>query len=141
MNPLPDIHQLLPQQAPFLLIDRLVSIDEWTAVSSLTVQSATPFTENGALQASGIIENIAQTCAAYIGMRQWPKVEIGVIGAIPELEIKQLPLIGETITTRICVEAEAWGMSSISATVCLRETRIATGRMKIALTNQSLSKP
>ena len=138
MKPLPDICQLLPQQRPFHLIDRLVKVDADSAQSELTVKGNTPFVGNGLLQASGLVENIAQTCAAHIGYLHWPDIRIGLIGAVPSLHILRLPRIGETVNTAIQVESQAWGLSAVKATVRAGEEILAQGSIKIALTGQNL---
>lgn len=138
MNPLPDIHQLLPQQPPFQFIDRLVRADELSAVTELTVKADTPFVENGVLQASGVVENIAQTCAAHIGFLHWPDIRIGLVGAVPSLQIFRLPQTGETVTTTIQVEAQALGMTAVKADVHAGGETLAEGSIKIVLTGQTL---
>ena len=62
-----DILDLLPQRPPFVLIDRLVHFDEHRTVTRFTVPEGHLFCEEGCLQAAGLIENIAQTCAARMG--------------------------------------------------------------------------
>ena len=138
MKPLPDICQLLPQQRPFHLINRLVKVDADSALSELTVKDSTPFVGKGLLQASGLVENIAQTCAAHIGYLHWPDIRIGLIGAVPSLHILRLPRIGETVNTTIQVESQAWGVSAVKATVRAGEEILAQGSIKIALTGQNL---
>lgn len=61
-----DIHELLPQQEPFVMIDRLVYCDKTVTLAETEIRNDDIFVENGHLSASGLIENIAQTCAARI---------------------------------------------------------------------------
>ena len=62
-----DIHTLLPQQEPFVLIDRLVHFDEERTTTLFTVREDHLFYEDGHLNACALVENIAQTCAARMG--------------------------------------------------------------------------
>ena len=62
-----DIHTLLPQQPPFVMIDRLLHYDETRTVCSFTVPEDNLFCEAGVFKAAGLIENIAQSCAARLG--------------------------------------------------------------------------
>lgn len=62
-----DIHELLPQQEPFIMIDRLVYCDKTVTLAETEIRNDHIFVENGHLSTSGLIENIAQTCAARIG--------------------------------------------------------------------------
>ena len=62
-----DIHELLPQQEPFVMISSLVRFDMQTTVTETIVSADNMFVEDGVFTAPGIVENIAQTCAARIG--------------------------------------------------------------------------
>ena len=62
-----DIHTLLPQQEPFVMIDTLVAFDELTTVTETTINERRMFVADSVMSEAGIIENIAQTCAARIG--------------------------------------------------------------------------
>ena len=62
-----DIHELLPQREPFVMVGRLVYFDNEKTVVQTEVKEDNIFVENGVFTVSGIIENIAQTCAARIG--------------------------------------------------------------------------
>ena len=62
-----DIHELLPQREPFVMVDKLVYFDEKTTTTSFLVREDNLFVENGRLNACALAENIAQTCAARLG--------------------------------------------------------------------------
>ena len=62
-----DIKSLLPQQPPFVMVDALLDYSEEKTVTALKVQEENIFCSNGTLSASGMMENIAQTCAARLG--------------------------------------------------------------------------
>lgn len=62
-----DIHELLPQQEPFIMVGKLVSFDMGKTVTQTLIEDKNIFVESGVFTASGIIENIAQTCATRIG--------------------------------------------------------------------------
>lgn len=63
-----DIHELLPQREPFVMVDKLVYFDEKTTTTSFLVREDNLFVENGRLNACALAENIAQTCAARLGI-------------------------------------------------------------------------
>lgn len=95
----------------------------------------------GSMTPEGIIENVAQTCAAKIEyynkyILHLP-VNIGYIGEIRNFSITRLPHIGETLVTKVVVEQEVFGISLISASVSCGGEVIATGKMKIAIKEQS----
>ena len=81
-----DILTLLPQQPPFVLVDRLVHYDEQSTICQFTLPADHLMVEEGVLSEAGILENMAQTCAARLGfynkyvLRE--RVRIGYIGAV-----------------------------------------------------------
>ncbi len=132
-----DIHQLLPQQEPFVMIDTLVAFDRVTTVTELEVRAGNIFVDRGHLSAEGLMENIAQTCAARIGyVNKYilkKGVQIGFIGALRSVDVVSLPAVGDTITTRVEVIEEVFGMTWATATVTCRDNVIVHGDMKIAI--------
>ena len=89
------------------MIDRLVYCDKTVTLAETEIRNDHIFVENGYLSASGLIENIAQTCAARIGYYNYihkKGIQIGFIGAIRNMDILQLPPVGEILTTRVEVK-------------------------------------
>lgn len=132
-----NIHELLPQQEPFVMVSRLVQFDMVRTTTETEILADNIFVENGCLSASGLIENIAQTCAARIGYVNkyiFKKgIQIGFIGAVRNLTILALPQVGDTIITSVDVKEELFGMILAEATVCCGEKQLVTTEMKIAL--------
>ncbi len=131
-----DVHTLLPQQEPFVMIDRLVHYDPVRTVTSLEVRADNIFVDNGHLSVAGINENIAQTCAArmgYISRSSGERVRIGVIGAITGFSVSRTPLTGEVLTTTIDVVQEVFQVTLVHATVRVGDELIAETDLKIAL--------
>ena len=133
------LNELLPQRPPFVMIDRLVSCDEVFSVTELLVREDNIFVENERLTSSGLIENIAQTCAArigYINLNNGKTVKIGVIGAISNLNITRTPKVGEKLTTTIKLLEEVFQMTLVEAVVRSGDEELARANMKIALTDK-----
>ena len=131
-----DVHTLLPQQEPFVMIDRLVHYDPVRTVTSREVRADNIFVDNGHLSVAGINENIAQTCAArmgYISRSSGERVRIGVIGAITGFSVSRTPLTGEVLTTTIDVVQEVFQVTLVHATVRVGDELIAETDLKIAL--------
>lgn len=132
-----DIHELLPQQEPFVMVSRLTGFDERSTATELTVAADNLFVENGRLTAAGIVEHIAQTCAARIGYVNkyilLRGIQIGYIGAIRDLQILQLPRVGEVLHTRVEVLSQVWGLMLAHAEVRVGERMVCTTEMKIAI--------
>ena len=132
-----DIHELLPQQEPFVMISSLVRFDMQTTVTETIVSADNMFVEDGVFTAPGIVENIAQTCAARIGyVNKYilkKGIQLGFIGAIRDLKVKQLPKVGDTIMTSISVIDSVFGMTLVDAVVLNNGAEVASAQMKIAV--------
>ena len=132
-----DVHELLPQQEPFVMISRLVQFDMVRTITETDVKADNLFVEDGCFSASGLIENIAQTCAARLGyvnkyiMKKG--IQRGFIGAVRNLEILSLPHVGDTITTTVDVKEEVFGMTLAEATVKCGDKMLVTTEIKIAI--------
>ena len=130
---------LLPQQHPFIMVDTLVHFDETTTRTHLQVREDNIFVENRTFTESGIIENIAQTCAARMGyINKYiysDKVKIGFIGSIKNLVINELPKVGDELTTTAEVVSEVFAITLVKAKVEIGDKLIASCEMKISITS------
>lgn len=134
-----DIHTLLPQQEPFVMVERLESFTMERTVTTTTVRPDNLFVAHGVFTPSGVIENIAQTCAARIGyvnkyiLRK--SIQLGFIGAIRNLRLHAAPPVGAVLRTEIVTVEEVFGMTLVRATVTIdgTDTPVADAEMKIAL--------
>lgn len=135
-----DIHSLLPQQEPFVMVSSLVGFDDKMTVTELEVKPDNLFVEKGRFTAEGLMENIAQTCAARIGYVNKfilkKGIQIGFIGAVRNMEIMALPNVGDKITTSVEVLEEVFGMTLAHAIVTCNGTTLATTEMKIAVKSE-----
>ncbi len=135
-----DVHELLPQQEPFVMIGRLVSLDATTTVSELTIAPDNLFVDDGYFSASGMIENVAQTCAARLGyVNKYilkKDVQLGFIGSVKNLIIHELPQTGKTITTTIVVNSVIYGMTLASARVECEGKELLSTDIKIAVKDE-----
>ncbi|MDR0412250.1 MAG: pseudouridylate synthase [Dysgonamonadaceae bacterium] len=134
-----NVLDILPQQPPFVMIDSLLYCDRKTTETALLVSAGNIFVENGCLSEPGLIENIAQTCAARMGyINKYlcrDTVKLGFIGAIRNMEITRLPQTGERLATRIDTVEEIFQMTLVNATVRAGGELIASCEMKISLTD------
>lgn len=132
-----DIHELLPQQEPFVMVGRLVHFDRIKTVTETIIDAKNMFVEDSRMSASGLIENIAQTCAARIGyINKYilkKGIQIGFIGAIRNMQINDLPNVGDTITTTVDVVEEVFGMILANASIVCNGQTLVTTEMKIAI--------
>ena len=132
-----DVHELLPQQEPFVMIGTLTYFDEVRTVTETTISADNIFVDDGRFSASGLIENVAQTCAARIGFVNKyilsNGISIGVIGAVRKLVIHSLPAVGQTITTDVEIVSEVFGMTLAKATVTCEGEELLTTEIKISV--------
>jgi len=137
-----DILKLIPQQPPFVMVDKLLFCTRQTTKTTLTVLNENIFVDNGVLAEAGLIENIAQTCAARVGdidnKQGNNSVKIGFIGVIRNMEIIRLPKVGETLITQVDLMDEVFQISLVKATVSIEDEIIATGEMKISITDKEV---
>ena len=135
---LPDSNILpyIPQRAPIVMIDTLVSVGGKCTETTFEVQKDGLFVSDGKLQEAGLIENIAQTAAACVGytcaLNKEP-VPVGFIGAIKNLTIDYLPSVGEKIETRVEVLEEIFDMSLIKGESFVNGKPVLSCEMKIVL--------
>ncbi len=131
-----DILELLPQRPPFVMVDQLTDYDETQSSCSLTIRPDNIFCEEGQLAPAGLVEHIAQTCAARLGYYNKfilkTGIRLGFIGEVKDLDILRLPREGERIDTTVTVVQEIFDVTLVSATVRVGEQVIATTHLKIA---------
>lgn len=132
------VTELIPQRPPFVMIDRLSHIDPVVATSELEVRGDNLFVEGGRLTAPGMIENVAQTCAARIGYMNnvsAAPIKLGFIGAIRNLRIHRTARVGELLHTTITVKEEIFQMTLVDAETKSGDETILSAEMKIALSD------
>ena len=135
------ILELLPQRPPFVMVDHLTDYSETQSICDLTIRPENVFCENGEFASAGLIEHIAQTCAARLGYYNKyvlkTGVRLGFIGEVKDLSINRLPREGETIETTIVVVQEIFDVTLVTAEVRVGTEVVATTRLKIAQGEQS----
>lgn len=134
-----DVHLLLPQQEPFVMIGSLTHFEMMTSTTETLIKEDNIFVDDGRFSAYGIMENIAQTCAARIGFYNkfilHKDVQIGFIGAVRKYSISRLPSAGSVITTTVDIIEEIFGMTLASATVVNEGDVIARAEIKLSVKN------
>ncbi len=138
-----DVHELLPQQEPFVMIDQLVQCDRATTTTRFTVRESNLMVESdGRLNRCALAENIAQTCAAQLGFVNKyilkRAIQLGFIGAIRNMAITRTPRVGQTLTTTINVRDEIMGLTLVDATIEMEGETIVTSEMKIAVSEATI---
>ncbi len=136
-----DVHTLLPQQEPFVMIGKMEHFDMQCIVTSTIIDSSNIFVENQRLSAFGLTENISQTCAARIGyVNRYilkKEIQIGFIGAIKNLNVIDLPKVNDEIFTKVEVMEEVFGVILASAEIRLKDKVIVSTEIKIGIKEES----
>ncbi len=134
-----DVLELLPQRKPFVFVDHIVNfhIPDLSCITHFLVKEDHLLVNDGYLSESGIIENIAQTCAVHIGFYNKyilnKKIQVGFIGAVKNLRIFDKVQIGDLLVTKIAIKTEFGSMKIADATVEVCGKKVAEGELKIAL--------
>jgi len=134
-----NIEELIPQRKPFIMLDALTHFDEVITCTRFQVPADNIFVEDNKFTESGIIENIAQTCATRMGyLNKYLKsesVKIGFIGSIKDLVINELPKVGDELKTTVEVVNVVFDITLVKAKVEIGEKLIASCEMKISITD------
>ena len=122
----------IPQRPPFVLVDNLLSCNEEVVVTEFHIPDDHVLVENGFLSEAGLLENVAQTCAARIGWLNHDKpIPIGVIGAVNNFGYTALPPAGATITTSVTVASAVFEALIVHAEIQCDGKAVAQCDMKV----------
>lgn len=95
---------LLPQQFPFQMVDQLLECNQDIIRTQFLIQHDNVLVAEHQLCEGGLIENMAQSAAAatgYLCKKEGKEVPVGYIGAIKNVLIHRLPMVGETLQTEL----------------------------------------
>jgi 3-hydroxyacyl-[acyl-carrier-protein] dehydratase len=101
-----DVKLIIPQREPIIMIDEIVNHSDVKTTTSLTINETNIFVEENIFQSSGLIENMAQSSAARMGIqtnKEGNKPLLGYIASIKNLMVNRLPEVGEKILTEIII--------------------------------------
>lgn len=129
------IENLIPQRPPFIMVDEVLSCNNRDAVIRFEIQEDNIFINEDHFAVAGIIENMAQSCAArmgYINAENGEKVKIGVIGDIKNLVIHRLPQCNDILITHVSIVEEVFNLTMADVVTKIGDEVIASARMKIA---------
>ena len=138
-----DILDLLPQRPPFIMIDKLTYYDPIVAKAIFTVREDNLFCKDGIMEEAGLIENIAQTCAARMGYQEKTEpnrdgvIKIGFIGMIKKMDMFRNPLVGEILATTVEIKEDVFNSTLVETKVEAGNETIAICEMKIYLTDKA----
>ena len=102
-----DISNFLPHRAPFLLVDKVLSLEEEEVITSFEIKEDSIFVVDGIFTEVGLIENAAQTCSVILGSTYFDSNDIkgksnkviGFISAIKKVSIFHCPKVGDDVVS------------------------------------------
>ncbi len=140
-----DLGAILPQQEPFRFVDGMLSFSMDRIVTSFVVRGDGPLDREGCLTPEGMVENMAQTCAARIGFISkyilHEPVSIGYLVSVRKLEVTGKAATGSRLETTVEIEQEVGPMSRADACIRVGEETVARASLGIATTERTMEEP
>lgn len=127
---------LIPQKAPFVMVDELLFADDTIAKCSFTIPADNPLVDKGSFTEGGLLENMAQTAAARAGYKAQAEnkpVAKGFIGAVKDFKVFALPKVGDELLTEIYIENQIFDVTVVTGKVWCNGQLLASCEMKIFL--------
>lgn len=131
-----NITQVIPHRAPFIMVDCLESATETLMQTSFVVEASNTLCEGEYFSFPGLIENIAQSCAAglgYLSQKEGEEAKVGYIGAISKLKTHARAKVGEVVKTKIQVLQEFEGIVLVKGENFVNDTLLVECEMKIVI--------
>lgn len=132
-----NITSIIPQRAPFVMIDSLLDANEGGFNTQFKITSDNLFLENGILSESSLIENIAQTCAAGFGylnsLIEGGEPKLGFIGAVTHVNVVKAAKLDDLIETSVQVLSTFDTIHLVEGTAKANGEVLVTCQMKIVL--------
>ena len=137
-----DIKQLIPQRAPFMMVDEFEQQDENTAQTVLTVSRGNYFLlPDSMMSPTGLIEHIAQSCSALAGYQALSKASlngesleeapVGLIGEVKHFKCLRRPQTGERVQSNISFDMTFGNVTVATGQAFVDEELIAEIKLKI----------
>lgn len=133
------VKELLPQKAPFVMVNYLLDYTEETIVTGMKVNEDNLFVENGIFNESGMLENIAQSTALHTSYGYFLRKEeapVGYIGSISNVKIHNYPTIDALITTEVRIIKEFMGVTMIEGKLLQNGEVMMETKMKTFLAEE-----
>lgn len=131
-----DILEYIPQRSPFVMVDKIIHSEEDSLTTQFKITPTNYFYKKNAFQAPGLIENMAQTAAAYAGFQAIEKnerVRRGFIGSVKGLEVGALPVEGDVLNSQVKVISQLMNATVVEAKVSCNGNDIAKCQLNIFL--------
>ena len=129
-----NILNYIPQRNPICLVHSIYESNEQKVKTGFVVEADHFFVSDNKLTEAGIIENLAQSCAAQAGyvcsLKNMPP-RVGFIANIKDLRIHSLPSVNSEIITEITLKAFVMNVTLVIAASTCNGEPVAECEMKI----------
>ena len=129
-----DIKQLIPQRAPFMMVDEFEQQDENTAKTVLNVSRGNyVLLPDSMMSPTGLIEHIAQSCSALAASNktEGDDAPIGMIVEVKNFNCHRRPQLSERIQTTVTFGFSFGNMTLAHGVSVVGEETVAEVDMKI----------
>jgi len=129
-----NIQSIIPQREPIIMIDNVINHSNEETITTLTILNDNIFVEDDLFQSSGLIEHIAQSSAARMGIQTFElgrKPLLGYIASVKNMKIERLPKVGEIITTKIIITNQIGNIIVVNGTCKVDNIIIANCELKV----------
>ncbi|MDR7129141.1 putative hotdog family 3-hydroxylacyl-ACP dehydratase [Algoriphagus sp. 4150] len=127
---------LIPQRAPMVMISRVVAYSKGEIRSEFDVEADNIFVNRDLFSESGMLENIAQTAAAMVGLEAreiGEEVPLGFIGGINKVKVTGFAAVSQTITTQVEILQEVFNITLIRGKCFILDELLMECEMKIVI--------
>ncbi len=130
MNPFPK----LPHGRPFVLLDRVVEIDERRGVFTKLVSAADPCTApDGTLPAAYVLEAMAQGGGALLGATSGDGPTPGYLASVDGFTLETSPRVGDELRVEVEIVRFFAAATLFRGEARVGERLVASGRFTLAL--------
>lgn len=129
-----NILNYIPQREPICLVHTIYECTDEVSTTGFNVEEGHFFVSDGVLTEAGIVENMAQSCAAGAGYNsslKGEKPKVGFIANIKDLQIHSLPKVNSEVITTVKLKAFVMNVTLVIVNSICNGQSVAECEMKI----------
>ena len=124
---------LIPHRAPWIVLDRLVALDDARAVAEKRVVAGDPLVGEGGLAGLFVVELAAQAAACLNGAKNLGRSgHLGYLVAARGWKFPRTITPGETLVIEVTRRAELGALASFRAVARVDDEEVASGELTCA---------
>lgn len=129
-----DIQRYIPQRPPFVLVDGLLEAHADRYVTVFEVKAGGYFVQEDFLSEYGLIENMAQSCAAGLAYasRGDRKPAEGWIAGLARLHLSDVPRVGDIVRTEVLLKQHYGRLYRLEATCFAQDKKLVSCEITVA---------